>query len=289
MNRTTAALAPFLLLFAWGCGEGDRQPPPPEDCSIEEGYEFLNIANFAGEQSGWYRYVDPTPGGIPDVSVESNVPVTEHEAPGRCGDTRLMVLEAEGLNFWGSGFADWAHNDAASRADGTGYDGISFWARSPANAEKQFLLNVDDGQTIAMPPDPPAEGGLPVATPADQDLDGDGFIGAGDIVGGTTCRLPPTTLNTKVACYGGGVATAPSGADRVPEWNECGNAFHTRVTTSETWQLFLIPWAELVQWPCPNRLENGIDPADIARLEIKFVQGTRYELWIDNFAFYRRR
>jgi hypothetical protein len=75
----------------------------------------------------------------------------------------------------------------------------------------------------------------------------------------------------------------------VPEPDECGNQFHTYITTTENWQVFLIPWNELVQWPCPNRLDGGINPADIRKLEIKLVQGTRHEIWLDDIAFYRLR
>jgi hypothetical protein len=290
MARTTAAFTCGLWLVVLGCSEGERLPPGPVDCSVADAYEFRNISDFSGSESGWYRYADPTPGGVPDPDIDgSNVPVTELEPPGRCGDTRIMKLEARGLNFWGSGFGDWAHNQAASRADGTGYEGISFWARSPVYAEKMFLLNVDDSRTIILPPDPPDAGLLPVATPADQDLDGDGFVGPGDIARGTQCRLPPPVELGEAPCYRGGVDAPASAGSRVPAPDECGNAFHTRITTAERWQLFLIPWNELVQWPCPNRLEGGINPADVAKFEIKLRQGTHYEIWIDNIAFYRRR
>ena len=97
------------------------------------------------------------------------------------------------------------------------------------------------------------------------------------------------TFAGDVACYNGGISAPASGGVRVPVANECGNAFHTRITTTETWQLFRIPWNELVQWPCPNRLDGGINPADIRKFEIKFVQGMKYELWFDNIAFYRSR
>ena len=60
-------------------------------------------------------------------------------------------------------------------------------------------------------------------------------------------------------------------------------------TVTDDWQLYLLPWDALAQWPCPNRLAGGIDPADIAKIEIKFVQGSTYDLWLDNVAFYRRR
>lgn len=290
MRRSVVCCGVGSLLLLLGCGQGERPELPPFDCSAAEPYQFLNISDFSGTDSGWYRYADPTPGGLPNPARDgANVPVAELEAPGRCGDTRLLKLEAEGLNFWGAGFADWAHNQSSSRANGSGYEGLSFWARSPANAEKHFLLHVDDGRTLVLPPDPPAEGGLPPATAADQDLDGDGFVGPGDIARGTRCRLPPSEELGSVACYRGGVDGPPSGAARVPEPDECGNAFHTWIATTESWQLFLIPWDELVQWPCPNRLDGGIDRADIAKLEIKLQQGTRYEIWLDNIAFYRRR
>jgi hypothetical protein len=133
-----------------------------------------------------------------------------------------------------------------------------------------------------------------VATGADQDLDGDGCLGPGDIVfgnieDGTRCRLPPSSDVGTADCYNGGVDAPPSGGARVPLANECGNQFHTWITTTETWQLFLVPWNELVQWPCPNRVQGGIARDDIAKFEIKVKQGMSYEIWLDNIAFYRRR
>ena len=290
MNRATVALSSALLVGALGCSEGDREPPEPVDCSVLDEYEFRNISDFNGSDSGWFSYGDPTPGAL--ITAEeggTNVPVQELEEPGRCGDTRFMALGARGFNFWGSGFGDWAHNSSGSRADGTGFEGISFWARAPVYSEKMFLFNVDDSRTINLPPDPPEGEDLVPATSSDQDLDGDGFVGPGDIARGTECRLPPPVELGEAPCYRGGVDAPASAGSRVPEPDECGNQFHTWITTTERWQLFLIPWDELVQWPCPNRLEGGIDRADIAKFEIKFRQGTQYEIWIDNIAFYRRR
>lgn len=288
MHWTTRSLVAWLSLLGVGCGQDDRPPPAPTDCSVLSAHEFLNISNFSGMESGWYQFADPTPGGTPNPAVDgTNVPIAEIEPPGRCGDTQALKLQSEGHNYWGAGFADWTHNQAASRADGTGYAGISFWARAARNSEKQFFLDVDDGRTIVLPPDPPAPGEFPVATDADQDLDGDGLVGPGDIARGTSCRLPPPADLGEAVCYNGGVGGPPSGGVRVPGPDECGNAFHTRITVSESWQLFLIPWAELAQWPCPNRVAGGIDPADVAGLEIKMIQGARYELWIDDIAFYR--
>jgi hypothetical protein len=122
-----------------------------------------------------------------------------------------------------------------------------------------------------------------------QDLDGDGCVGPGDIPIGSECRLPPPEDVGDVPCYNGGVDSPANGGVRVPEANECGNAFHIRIATSETWQLFLIPWDDLVQWPCPNRLAGGIDKSRISKFEVRFTQGMQYDLWIDNIALYKSR
>jgi hypothetical protein len=286
----TASLVCCAALWAAvaGCATKPRPITSRDDCAQADAYDFRNISDFTGGQAGWYLYADNTPGGVPDPSVTSNVAITQLDPPGRCGDTGIIELQASGHNYYGVGFGDYAHNNDGSRADGTGYDGISFWARSPGNTDKTFMLYVDDGRTIVLPPTPPGPGLLPVATPADQDLDGDGLVGPGDIARGTKCRLPPPAALGQPACYFGG-AQAPATPTRVPEPDECGNQFHTYVTTTDDWQLFLLPWDQLTQWPCPNRLDGGLDHADVAKIEIKFIQGSTYDLWLDNIAFYRLR
>jgi hypothetical protein len=292
VRRTWIALASLPLLCG-ACGLDDRRPETAPDCSAFTTYEFQNISNFSGSTSGWFRFADPTPGGKPNPTVDgtssdpgvegSDVPVAPLEAPSHCGDVdhQGMRLTSAGHNFWGAGYGEWQHNAAGARADGTGYAGISFWARAEPGTEKQFLLSVNDGRTIVLAP---AAG--TAATAADQDLDGDGLIGPGDIVSGTSCRLPPPPEAGDVVCYSGGVG-GPSGGARVPGVNECGNAFHARVTLGESWQLVLIPWRDLVQWPCPNRLAGGIDPADVASFEVKLIQGAVYDFVVDDIAFYR--
>jgi hypothetical protein len=287
MTRIASLVCSGALLAA-GCATKPRAATSTVDCAQAEAYEFRSISDFTGGQAGWYQYADATPGGVPDPTVTSNVAIVLLDPPGRCGDTGIIELEASGHNFYGTGFGDYVHNDQGSRANGAGYDGISFWARSPGNTDKTFLLSVDDGQTIVLRPPAPDAGLLPAATPADQDLDGDGFVGPGDIARGTRCRLPPTETLVRVACYSS-ATLPPAAATRVPEPDECGNQFHAYVTTTDDWQLFLLPWDELVQWPCPNRLSGGIDPADIAGFTITFIQGSTYDLWLDNIAFYRRR
>jgi hypothetical protein len=277
----------LAVASAASCATKPRLAVSTDYCAEADAYEFRNISDFTSGQSGWFLYADNTPGGVPDPAANSNVQVVQVDPPGRCGDTGMVELQAYGHNFYGTGFGDYAHNQASSRADGTGYDGISFWAKSPGNTDKTFLFTVDDGRTIKLSLDP-TDGGLPVATPADQDLDGDGFIGPGDIARGTRCRIPPSTKLASPACYAGGTQP-PSTTSRVPEPGECGNQFHTYVTVTAEWQLYRIPWAELVQWPCPNRLEGGIDHADIAEMEILFIQGSVFDLWLDNIAFYRSR
>lgn len=283
MRRTYFALA-SLSLWCGACGQDDREPEAAPDCSASSQYEFLNIKNFAGDESGWFQFADPTPGAIPNPAVDgSNVP-TQELATWHCGaseqDHKGMRLRSVGHNFYGSGYGDWEHNDPSRRADGTGYSGISFWARAERGSEKQFLLSADDGRTLVLTPEDPA-------TAMGQDLNGDGQIGPGDIVAGTSCRLPPPAQLGEAVCYSGDVGGPTSSGARVPGVDECGNAFHTRVTLSDSWQLVLIPFRDLVQWPCPNRLEGGIEPGDLAKLEIKLLQGATYDFWVDDFAFYR--
>lgn len=285
MPRTAKILVCTLL--AWGCGTSPRAPAGSVDCSVLELYDFRDLSPFTSGDSGWYLFADNTPRGYPNPATDgSNVKIQTLDPP-RCGDSGYAELKAFGHNFYGAGFGDYQHNKPDARISGAGFAGLSFWARSPGNTDKTFLLSVDDGRTASL--QPPATNGVPPAPMAgDQDLDGDGVMGPGDIVWGTQCRLPPPQELGRASCYYGG-ALPPSTPTRVPAADECGNQFHTYITTTENWQLHLVPWSQLVQWPCPNRLEGGIDPADIAKVEIKFVQGSNYDVWLDNIAFYRPR
>lgn len=256
MTRTTTLVC-CALLAVTGCGQNDRHPTDAVDCTVADAYETKNISNFSGGLGSWFTYADNTPGG--------ELLALGATQPTRCGDAAMAEVKVSGHNFYGGGFGNWELGGI--RANGTGYEGISFWARSPGNSDKTFTLYVDDGRTIVLP---------------------DPDTAPGDTSPGTRCRRPPPESLGRAACYYG-AALPPSTPTRVPEADECGNRFHTTVTTTENWQLFLLPWDRLVQFPCPNRLEGGIDPADIAGLEIKFVQGSTYDLWLDNFEFYRRR
>jgi hypothetical protein len=282
MTRTTTALCAALLLAVCGCSAVTPRPSKAVDCSFTNAYQFLNIDNFASGSSNWFLYADSTPGGVPDVADGgSNVPLTEIPPPGHCvtlddtpGDNSMIELIAYGHNFYGSGFGDYQPNLSSSRAIGTGYQGISFWARSEGNTDKTFMLYVDDGHTIILPQTVPDGGVAP--------------YGPGDQIPGTECLLPPDQSLGIPACYNT-TGTAAAFSPRLPDPKECGNQFHTYVTTTTDWQLFLIPWSELVQWSCPNKEVGGIDMGDIAQIEIKFLQGTNYDVWVDNFSFYRPR
>jgi catechol 2,3-dioxygenase-like lactoylglutathione lyase family enzyme len=274
-----------LLIVTPACSDLSRPVAAVADqCSVADAYETRTIFDFeGGGDSGWFAYTDHTPGGVPNLpdGSSSNVPLATLDPP-RCGSTTGIEFRAFGNNYWGAGFGDWAHN--SSPADGTGYQGISFWARSPGNTDKTFMFKVDDGQTFVKVATPP----WPAATAADQDLNQDGILDPGDIASGTRCRLAPPQSVGDPNCYYGGTQ-APTAVSRVPEPGECGNPFHTYVTTTEEWRLYLIPWSDLVQWPCPNRVAGGIDPSDIRKLEFRLIQGTNYDIWLDDINFYRLR
>jgi hypothetical protein len=289
MTRTMSIFLCGLLLSVVGCGDNNRHPTTDVDCSVADAYEFgpVPYSTFSGGDTGWFSYFDATPNAT--APAKGNVMVTSLAAPGRCGDMTVAELTAAGHNFYGVGFGDYAHNPGpnGTPADATGYDGISFWARSSVTSTKSFVIYVDDAQTFIHQA---VEGSGPEAiTPGkDQDLDGDGFLSPGDIYQDTRCRIPPPETLGRAACYYGG-ALPPASPTRVPEPDECGNSFHTTITTTDQWQLFLLPWSQLVQFPCPNRLEGGIDPSAIEMIKIKFVQGTNYDVFVDNFEFYRLR
>ena len=76
------------------------------------------------------------------------------------------MLQASGHNFYGAGFGDYQNNLSSSRANGTGYDGIAFWARSEGNTDNTFMLYVDDGRTIVLP-QTAVDGGPPILGPGD--------------------------------------------------------------------------------------------------------------------------
>jgi hypothetical protein len=294
MTRTSFAMSCSLLLVAPACGNDYKRPAASVACSVANAYQFSPFDMFEGGDSGWYLYTDKTPGGVPHIpggvpipADNSNVPVTQLNPP-RCGSTGALELEAYGNNYWGAGFADWKHNARSGQGDGHEYQGISFWARSPGNTDKTFLLRVDDDRTYVTQTPATDAGSLPAVISGDQDLDGDGLLGPGDIAAETNCKLPPAQKLGDPACYYGGVQ-APDAVTRVPQPGECGNPFHTYVTTTEDWQLYLIPWSRLVQWPCPNRLEGGIDPYTIRKIEVRLEQGTHYDIWLDDIQFYRLR
>lgn len=323
-SKLTSILS--LALFAAGCGTRDITTIDV-DCSVADAYEFRNIDDF-NDVSAWYSYGDPTP-----VPKDEALSYTAEPISGRCNNPTALKIEAHGYNFWGTGFANYRLEGMP--AVGTGYEGISFWARTGTVSDRTFMLYVDDGSTLfgtaakartgvvvddvchyvcsaADSPDAPDEDGFgdenntpcvyragaadtgvsctayQQAGPNDTDENGDGLLGPGDIAAGTTCRIPPIQDRCDPACYYGG-AQPPTVASCVPAPDQCGNQFHKYITTTDRWQMFFIPWNELPQWPCPNRKAGGIDVSDIRKFEIKLVQGSSYELYIDELAFYRSR
>ena len=271
MTRTLN-LACALLLAACGCSAVSPKPKPETDCSVLNRYDFSPINEFSGGDTNWFSFADSTPRATPDLTPPAitNLQLLNLPAPGRCGDTLGINLKASGHNFYGVGYGDYGL--ATNPKDGTGYEGISLWARSDSvdagGTDSTFMLFVDDGSTFVPPPDPAFK--------------------PGDLAPNGLCRIPPPQSPSvpTPACYGGGVLP-PGTPPRIPDKDECGNQFHTYVTVTETWQLILIPWSQLAQWPCPNRKDGGIDVSDISEIEIKFLQGTSYDVWIDNFEFYR--
>jgi hypothetical protein len=250
--RTVSAAAPAAwLVLASGCGTTAR-PPLELDCSAGDAYEFDTLFDFESSELQWFSFSDETPGSSISFTTESV------EGGGRCGSRRALVLRSQGCNFWGTGFGEYKYQDTP--ANGAGWEGVSFWARSPGAVDRSVIFLVEDRTSSAA-------GGECVDYGADA---------------GTTASVATAVDPEGRTTSSAGGATCPLAEDA------CGNSFRTTVQTSERWQLYLLPWSTLVQDPCPNRVPDGIDESAIHQFLVRAPQGWRIEFWIDDISFYRK-
>jgi hypothetical protein len=293
----------FVLLLTLGCSAQRLKQAPSVDCSLGNAYEFFGadgLANVATSRAiydfevgdtGWYQAGDcsgghwdldaaaPNADGGPpgacvvDTSIAS--PITGNVPPvtidgGRCGSKRAALIESYGHGDWGSLYGTWDIGSLRPPANGTGSDGISFWARNPDRTghaqgatNKTIWFSVGDYRQVVA----------------------ENTTAAYPTPGNFRCvPAPPTTSAVGFTDSGQVIAST-----RVPAANECGNLFRAAVTTTNDWQLYLLPWSSLYQDTLPNRNPGGIDAADIRLLQISIPIGATVELWLDDIAFYRAR
>jgi hypothetical protein len=238
----------------------------------------------------------------------------------------------EGHNDYGTGFGSYclANNYngpsyACAPQDGTGYEGLSFWARDPAlpldSVPGVVLTNFVGGR-------PPADAG-PIR------IVDSGYYDATVYTTGTTQApfIPKTTTKgvtiffddqhstTLAVPYGptgnlkptdpqylpnacdppmmmgtcyvstmdptGASSTSGSGCVPLPNW--CGNSFTRTLTLTDQWQLYLLPFTSFKQEALPNRSSEGPDPARIFTFGMRFPKEAVAEVWLSNLAFYRKK
>jgi hypothetical protein len=73
----------------------------------------------------------------------------------------------------------------------------------------------------------------------------------------------------------------------VPDEYDCGHEFDTIVSTTREWQLYLVPFDELLQTRAPNWNPAGFDRDSLWGFVIRTPREAQMELWIDDVAFYR--
>jgi len=235
------ALAPF---FAGGCSASQRSGIAV-DCAAANPYEVRILEDYEDGSANFIGFTDSTPGAVQSVAVASI------EDGGRCGSGRALVLFARGNRDWGGGFATSSSN---WDGDARGFDGFSFWARSPGASTKGFTLFIDDRSTLAA-------GGVCVP-----------FAGT---AGSSTVSIDINGMIT---------VTGP-----VPAANACGNSFFAVMFATERWQFYRVPFGSLAQAPWPNRSASGIDRSAILARAIRMPKESEIELWIDDFGLYREK
>jgi hypothetical protein len=241
------------LVGLLACSAGPPRPGREVDCSMEDDYDLKVIQTMDGTTNYWFGFGDPTPGAVTTATLQ---PIPE----GRCGNMQAEVLTAHGHHDWGAGFGEYETTmgviDQMGYVDATGYEGISFWARTTGyGTSSGFLLSINDAQSAD-----PMVCTVPMAS---------------DVAGGDYT-------------YNEGGMIVPIGGE-LPAPNDCGNAFQRPVLGRREWYLYTLPFEEFLQTANPNRQPAGFDRSRLYSFAITMPKGAEIELWIDDLGLYRRR
>jgi hypothetical protein len=130
------------LPVAAACNALPERVPTELDCNPYPDIEVSDAKVFAFDQLGeadWYDFTDNTPSGVAMFGVKdlSGQPHGE-----RCGNRQALVIDSYGYNDWGAGFTTWTLRESAPVA--TGWEGISFWARTIDESDRSFTLVLQD-------------------------------------------------------------------------------------------------------------------------------------------------
>lgn len=207
-------------------------------------------------------------GGSGTGSATLSVAIQPIEDAGRCGSLNALVLRSSGHTDWGSVFGDWRLASAPGTAfcdncgpwDGTGYEGIAFWARSSDNGDKSVTLLLDTWQTSSS--------GTENVDPA--------LVCKFDCSAGSGTRSRDEAGNVTSQTY-----VSPPGS--------CGNSFQRLLSFTSDWQFYVVPFSSFYQELKPNLSADGVNPAHINGLSIRPAKEASVEIWLDDISFYRRK
>jgi len=260
-----------ILLFGLGglvaCSPYSTFKDVPTNCSVEDGYDFDTKNTYPFDTTSDASSVWGPSGDAFCTNMSLGVE-TMPDGP-RCGSSAALVFREATCNDWGSLFGFSTFGPRSEQA----YEGMSFWARSPGNTDKTFLILLDDANTAS---------------------------GAG------ICTPPPVLTNTQnqpclTVLDQSGNTTASSGCGAPPLPDACGNSYTAVVSVTSEWAFYPIPWSRFTQLAQPNRVPNsffpqtggipgtGLMPSALWNLMIRAPKGGAMELWIDNLSFYRKK
>ncbi|MBN1606574.1 MAG: carbohydrate binding domain-containing protein [Polyangiaceae bacterium] len=141
LARPTKLALLAALPAAAACNAMPERAPYELECNPYPDIEVSDI-KFAFDELGesdWYNFTDNTPSGMATFGVKD---LSEQPHGERCDNTRAFVIDSYGYNDWGAGFTTWTLRQNAPVA--TGWDGISFWARTIEASDRSFTLVLQD-------------------------------------------------------------------------------------------------------------------------------------------------
>jgi hypothetical protein len=265
---STRRLSTALVLCATfgfalaGCSQAKRDEPPP-DCAQMDKYELQPVPGFFSGR--WYSVPDRTNQQGVETSLVTVTPLFTATTPPLCELNEGILFKSTGNHDWGS-FIGVYHDPSSTDVplplvggDATGFEGLSFWAKSL----------YDKGLTLEL-----------------TDITSDDEAGE--------CQPSTFYLNDagmRVCTDAGMQVGNPEFNDKygVPVPNACGNSFDAMVLLTERWAFYTIPFKSFRQTrQDPSLKPNGIDVAHIWRLLIRAPRGAVVEASFANLAWYRK-
>jgi|GEM_PF-5387163 len=315
MRPSLKGIVPWLCVgtafVASACGAVTRQPFEP-NCSVLDQYDFkvfqeywptdsdAGVAGTNRKIANWFDYSDNTP-----TCQISLVQSSALKAP-VCGSSKTpgnfsyaMEIRANTCTYWGAGAShsiparppptDTTSPTPSGYYDGTGFEGIAIWARTPGASFNSVVISLNDADTAPQTRNPVELALDRVPSQRCNQVPGDATLGTNAGISNANAIAASTQAvgsvqNSSVA--GAGVAGGLPA--RIPAIGECGNAFQRVLTVTGDWQLYFLPFSTFYQMPYPNLIPTGFDPTTTAEVTITFSKEVLTDLWIGNMSFYRR-